>query len=158
MTALVITNKVCPSLTQLWTPKGQIPRLIYLTSQPESLAMYAKGTQKVTIHWKKNRRGTWYVYVYSQSTSCVWLFVTPWTVAHQAPLSMGYCRQEYWSRLPFSSPQDLPNPGIKPESLKSPELAGRFFTTSSTINNKHTWNVSKISITKYFMPTTWGKY
>ena len=43
-------------------------------------------------------------------------FVTPWTVAHQAPLSMGFSRQEYWSGLPFTSPGDLPNPGIKPRS------------------------------------------
>ena len=48
--------------------------------------------------------------------SRVWLFVTPWTVAHQAPLSMGFSRQEYWSGLPFSSPGDLPNPGIEPGS------------------------------------------
>ena len=49
--------------------------------------------------------------------SPVWLFVTPWTVAHQAPLSMGFSRQEYWSGLQFSSPGDLPDPGIKPTSL-----------------------------------------
>ena len=42
--------------------------------------------------------------------------MTPWTVAHQAPLSMGFSRQEYWSGLPFPSPGDLPNPGIKPGS------------------------------------------
>ena len=41
-------------------------------------------------------------------------FVTPWTVAHQAPLLMGFSRQEYWSRLPFPSPGDLPNPGTEP--------------------------------------------
>ena len=44
------------------------------------------------------------------------LFVTPWTVAYQASQSMGFSRQEYWSRLPFPPPGDLPNPGIKPES------------------------------------------
>ena len=48
--------------------------------------------------------------------SCVQLFVTLWTVALQAPLSMGFSRQEYWSRLPSLSPGDLPDPGIKPES------------------------------------------
>ena len=53
-------------------------------------------------------------------------FVTPWTVAHQAPLSLGFSRQEYWSGLPFLSPEDLPEPGIKPVS---PALAGGFFTT-----------------------------
>ena len=59
--------------------------------------------------------------------SCsVKLFATPWTVACQAPLSMGFPRQEYWSGLPLSSPGDLPDPGIKPGSLA---LAGGFFTT-----------------------------
>ena len=55
--------------------------------------------------------------------------VTPWTVAHQALLSVGFSGQEYWSRLPFPSPGDLPNPGIE---LTSPALAGKFFTTSPT--------------------------
>ena len=59
----------------------------------------------------------------------VQLFATPWTVARQAPLSMGLPRREYWSGLPFSSLADLPHPGIKPPSLASPALAGRFFTT-----------------------------
>ena len=48
--------------------------------------------------------------------SCVRLFATPWTVAYQAPLSMGFSRQEYWSGLPFPSPGDLPDPGIEPGS------------------------------------------
>ena len=53
----------------------------------------------------------------------------PWTVACQAPLSTGFPRQEYWSRLPFPPPNDLPNPGVKPVSPASSALAGRFFTT-----------------------------
>ena len=61
--------------------------------------------------------------------SHVRLLVTPWTVAHQAPPSMGFPRQEYWSGLPVPSRGDLPNPGIKPICLASPELAGSFFTT-----------------------------
>ena len=65
----------------------------------------------------------------AQSLSCVHLFVTPWTAAHQDPLSMGFSRQEYWSRLPFLPPADLPNPGIEPESSASPALASGFFTT-----------------------------
>ena len=60
---------------------------------------------------------------------CVWLFVTVWTVIQQAPLSMEFSRQEYWSGLPCPPPEDHPNPGIKPVSLASPALAGRFFTT-----------------------------
>ena len=59
------------------------------------------------------------------------LLVTPWTVAYQAPLSLGFSRQEYWSGLPFPSPGDLPDPGIEPASLMSPALAGGFFTTES---------------------------
>ena len=51
-----------------------------------------------------------------QSLSCVQLFVTLWTVIHQAPLSMEFCRQEYWSGLPFPSPGDLSDPGIEPRS------------------------------------------
>ena len=57
--------------------------------------------------------------------SHVQLFATPWTVAHQAPLSVGFPRQEHWSALPFSSPGDCPDPGIK---LTSSALAGGFFT------------------------------
>ena len=62
--------------------------------------------------------------------SRVWLFVISWTVAHQAPLSMGFSRQEHWSRLPFPSPGIFP--GIEPASFTSPELAGGFFTTGGT--------------------------
>ena len=54
---------------------------------------------------------------------------TPWTVAHQAPLSRGLSRQEYWSGLPFPSPGDLPDPGSEPASPAHLTLAGRFFTS-----------------------------
>ena len=54
---------------------------------------------------------------------------TPWTLARQAPLFMGFSRQEYWSGLPCPTPGHLPNPGIEPASLIPPALAGRFFTT-----------------------------
>ena len=62
--------------------------------------------------------------------SHVQIFVTPWTVDHQAPLSMEFSRQEYWSGLPLPAPGDLPGPGIKPVSLVSPALRGGFFTTA----------------------------
>ena len=55
------------------------------------------------------------------------LFVTPWSVVHQPPLSMEFSRQEYWSGFHFPPPVDLPDPGIKPLSLASPALAGGFF-------------------------------
>ena len=66
--------------------------------------------------------------------SCVWLFATLWTVAHQGPLSLEFSRQEYWRGLPFHSPGDLPDPGMEPKSLTlpSPALAGGFFTNSTT--------------------------
>ena len=64
--------------------------------------------------------------------SCVLLFVTLWTVACQAPLSMGFSRPEHWSGLPCYPPGDLPVTGIEPMSLMSPALAGGFFTTSTT--------------------------
>ena len=64
----------------------------------------------------------------SGTQSCLTL-CDPWTVAHQAPLSMGFPRQEYLSGLPFPSPGDLPHPGTEPASPKSPALADGFFTT-----------------------------
>ena len=60
--------------------------------------------------------GRWCVCV-CLSPSCVWLFASPWTVSHQAPLSMEFSRQKYWSGVPLPFPGDLPNPGIKPQSL-----------------------------------------
>ena len=64
--------------------------------------------------------------------SCVQLFVIPWTVTHQTPLSMGFSRQEYLTGLPCPPPGDLPDPGIEPVSLASPAVAGGFFITSTT--------------------------
>ena len=63
----------------------------------------------------------------SVKIAIVQLFDTSWTVAHQAPLSMGFSRQEYWSGLPFPSPGDLPDPGVEP---MLPALAGRFLPLS----------------------------
>ena len=74
----------------------------------------------------EGKRGAWSFYPYewkkvkalvAQSKHLAGHFVTPWTVAHQSPLSMELSRQEYWRELPFPSPGDLPNPGIKPRSL-----------------------------------------
>ena len=61
----------------------------------------------------------------ARTLSCVQLYATWWTAAHQAPLSMGFPRQEYWSALPFPLPGDFSNPGIEPTL---PALVGRFFT------------------------------
>ena len=80
-----------------------------------------------------------YIYIHIQTHTHIYIyecmlsrsvvsnsFVTPWAVAHQAPLAMGISRQEYWSRLLFPSSGDVPNPGIKPAS---PVLTGRFIIT-----------------------------
>ena len=68
----------------------------------------------------------------AQSLSHVWLFVAPWFVALQAPPSMEFFRQGYWSLLPFPTPGNFPNPGIKSMFPVSIALAGRFFTASTT--------------------------
>ena len=78
--------------------------------------------------------------------SCVRLFATPWTVAHQAPLPMEFSRQEYWSMLSYPAPRDLHNPGMKPVSLVSPAVAGRFLNISTTWEAiKWTWSRSVVS-------------
>ena len=64
----------------------------------------------------------------AQMLSCIRLLAIPCSVACQAPVSMGFPRQEYWNGLPFLPPGDHPNPGIEPESSTSPALAGGFFT------------------------------
>ena len=68
---------------------------------------------------------SFYRYAHVQSLSPVWLFAIPWTAACQAPLSMGFSRKEYWTGLPFSPPEDLPDPGIEPMSPVSLAFAGR---------------------------------
>ena len=77
---------------------------------------------------------------------CVKLLHLLWTVAHQAPLSMGFSKQKYWSGLLGPPPGDLPDPGIEPVSLMSLALPGGFFTTSAT------WEVQEINI----VPTCWA--
>ena len=74
-------------------------------------------------NWFKNR----HYRVYHTCFIHVRLFATLWAVAHQAPLSMGFSRQEYWSGLPCPPPRGLPDPGIEPMSLISPALVGKFF-------------------------------
>ena len=87
--------------------------------------------------------------------SHVRLLVTLWTVARQAPLSLGFSGQEYWSGSPSPPPGDLPDPGIEPMPLMSPALAGRFFTISATwealevrylSHRKHSFNVINVLI------------
>jgi len=85
-----------------------------------------------------------------KSLSPVWLFATPWTVAHQAPPSMEFSRQEYWSGLPFPSPGDLPHPGIKPgsptlwaDALPS-EPPGNPIRYGTVLEKLESWNLERI--------------
>ena len=89
----------------------------YLSEQPE-LRIYIKR----------------HICVRAQPLSPVRLFATPWPATQQAPLSTGFPRQVYWSRLPFSSPADLPDSGMEPAS---PALAGRLFTTEPPGKPQH---------------------
>ena len=82
------------------------------------------------------------IYVLSRF-SRVSLFATLWTVAHQAPPSMGFSRQEYWSGFPCPPSGDLPDPGIELAFLTSPALAGGFFPT------RITWEAQDIQGTVY---------
>ena len=78
------------------------------------------------LSWTGDKYGENYAWLTRVLHGCVlshvWLFATAWTGAHQAPLSMGFSRQEYWSGLPYPSPGDLPNPGIESMSPMSPAM------------------------------------
>ena len=75
--------------------------------------------------------------------------VTPWTIAHQTPLSMGFSRQEFWSGLPFPSPRTLPDPGIEPMSFASLAPTGGFFFTTVPSGKPLEWIVCGNCITPW---------
>ena len=101
----------CPEPRFLSTPK----RLEILHVLNNTTVVVSGGGVSVLSHFSRVR-----------------LFATPWTAAYQAPLSMGFSRQQHWSGLPCPPPGDLSDPGIKPTSLFSPALAYRFFTSRAT--------------------------
>ena len=90
--------------------------------------------------------------------SSVWLFPTSWTVAHQAPLSMGFPRQEYWSGFPFLPPGDLPNAGIESTSPAFPVLAGRFFATLEAQALIYSWSESLFRFSATSNRKTWMNF
>ena len=106
----------------------------------------------------------------AKSLQCVQLFATLWTVAHQAPLSIGFSRQEYWSGLPVPSPGDLPDPGTEPRSLSlhadslpseppgKPKVGGREQQTSvgQTVRPLLSSSASKLSL--ILSPDSFVKY
>ena len=114
----------------------QVPHCGINQSRIKSIQKKEKKFYKSSIKWDIAFTCTYNylpsIVVVVELPSLVQQFVTPWTIDHQAPLSMGFPRQEYWSGLPFPVPGDLPDPGIEPMPLVSPALADRFFTTYAT--------------------------
>ena len=118
------------SLRAIWCATSQATVLILpqikLNSQLSRCASFFSGQgQEPPVSLHPNCAHC----VYARLLSCIWLFVTSWPIAHQAPLFMELSRQEHWSGLPFSPPGNLPDPGIETASLASLELTGGFFTT-----------------------------
>ena len=133
-----------PDITQFYPQIMQVSNF-YLFICPELPRIYFCFTNRDFAHFCIN----------ACMLSCfrnVQLIVIPRTIDHQAPLSLGFSRQEYWSVLPCPSPGDLPNPGIKPVTLMSPALAGRFFTTSTT------WEALCILINKCYFIILWHSF
>ena len=129
--------KNLPAMQETWVPsldqedpleKGMATQTNILawripwTEEPDGLQ--SMGSQRVGHDWATNS-----AIIRAHSLSPFWLFAILWTVACQAPLSMAFSRQKYWSGLPFPSTGALPDPGIEPMSSMSSSLAGRFFTT-----------------------------
>ena len=93
-----------------FSPPGVLPDPRIQPTSPVSPALLADSLplSHIRLGWNERKK--------VKLLSCVWFFVTPWTVTYQAPSSMGFSRQEYWSGLPFPPPGDLPNSGIKSRS------------------------------------------
>ena len=85
------------------------------------------------------------------------LFETLRTVACQAPLSMGFSKQEYWSGLPCPPPRDLPEPGMEPTSLKPSALAGGFFTTSASWDHRQGGFIAGLSVLTHWAACYWER-
>ena len=137
---LLATRRAC-AVYKRHSPAWQ-PRPLsghYLLSFSFLMPSFKIVKSKGIIYWKWMKYGYWWWF--SHLPTCIPLLVTLWTVASQAPPSMGFPRQEYWSGLPFPSPGDLPNPGTEP---MSPSLAGRFFSNWATRKAQYMVGIQKI--------------
>ena len=108
---------IIPSSLEVLKPFEDIPELQILPSGSREVQISkTKNVAALRRHktWKEEKKIVMHNKV--KLLSHVWLFATPWAVGHQAPASMRFSRQEYWSGLPFPSPADLPDPGIEPRS------------------------------------------
>ena len=123
-------NKINPDLAWLQGHSSCITFCPFsLTDQP---IFVDKVNRQKNFIFRQASCSLLYGFVHAKLLQCVRLFATPWTVALQAPVSMEFSRQEYWSGLPCPPPGDLPDPGIELVSLKSHALTGRFSTTSTS--------------------------
>ena len=115
--------------------------------QKECIMLYISLNIKKYIYTIDIESGLFKTYMHAKSLQSCLTLCDPMDciqLQRQAPVSMGFSRQEYWSGLPCPPPGDLLNPGIKPLSLTSPALAVRFFTTSATQEAlKHTYNIHR---------------
>ena len=139
----MVTGKGKAWDTRTSTPEARIQRMNALKIQREEVSYRVKSSVesrdiRKTFAGKPSIQKCTKVIsvVFARMPSHVLLFVAPWDAARQAPLSMGFPRQEYWSGLSFPPPGDLPNSGIESASPESPALAGGFFTTAPA--GKHT--------------------
>ena len=114
-------EQTCDQLILLKIHLFFLQRILFPKSCKFNLCKYSHYISWTSFLWLWKPTG-WmhacvHTHTHTQSLNHVGPFVTLWTVAHQAPLSKEFSRQEYWSELPFPTPGDLPNPGIKPASL-----------------------------------------
>ena len=117
-----------------------LPPKLFIT-QPLPPALHSTSTVQTLTASESARR----------VLSRVWLFATLWTIAQQAPLPMGFSRQEYWSRLACPPPGDLPDQGIEAASLASTALAGMCFTVSTTWLGIHILTLIFTKLCKIFI-------
>ena len=129
---------------------------VYSSHSPHLKDRASHGAVGKWWHWQlnSNRIPVWdslgieVKWTEVKSLSHVRLFVTPWNIAYKAPLSTEFPRQEYWSGLPFPSPEDLPNPGIKPRSptLQADTLPSEPRGKALGIKTTEMWNLQVLSV------------
>ena len=143
--SLIPASSVSPSAFHLMLSYITDPCLIqYFLRSGKVLAFLPSSTfigWNSSVHWDFLHHLDFFE-VRWRSLSCVWLFATPWIVTHPAPPSMGFSRQEYWSRLPLPSPGDLPNPEIEPGS---PALQADSLLSEPPLLWKWKWSCSVVS-------------
>ena len=133
-----------------WSPNTTLWSITFMTMRNFCRFLIQQSSLPISLI-TVSTNSTFHIYC-AQSLSRVWLCATLWTVAHQAPLSVGFFRQEYWRGLLFLPPGNLPDPGIEPTTLTSPALAGGFFTTEPPGKPYHFLSQIADSVFKFNYP------